>query len=315
MLTWNELENPWLIAAWPGPGNVGLGAGRYLVDNLPGAVSPMHPPTALCEIDGVKIKNGLASADTSHAMFHTWKDPDRHQDMVIFTDHSPPSAGSYAYSAKVIDYAVRRGVTRLVTFASMATERYPAGGPHAVATERGILRKLRDLDVNIISGGRISGLYGAALAAAEKRGLEAVCLLGEVPNFAMKLPNPAAAHAILEVLVPMAGISLDFTELEHQVAAVDEKMGQWIRKIKHEADEQGFAVPDFLDANEEDDQEQNDADDEQRLDRQTQRRIEALFANARDDRSKAGELKAELDRHRVFPEYEDRFLDLFKKTE
>ena len=43
-------------------------------------------------------------------------------------------------------------------------------------------------------------------------------------------------------------------------------------------------------------------------------RIETLFAQAKSDRTKAFELKHVLDRLGVFKEYEDRFLDLFKKA-
>ena len=48
---------------------------------------------------------------------------------------------------------------------------------------------------------------------------------------------------------------------------------------------------------------------------QDEQHIERLFEQALQDRSKAYELKRELDRLEVFPEYEDRFLDLFKKPE
>ena len=44
-------------------------------------------------------------------------------------------------------------------------------------------------------------------------------------------------------------------------------------------------------------------------------RINRLFTQAAKDRSKAFELKQELDRLGVFKEYEDRFLDLFKHTD
>jgi hypothetical protein len=44
-------------------------------------------------------------------------------------------------------------------------------------------------------------------------------------------------------------------------------------------------------------------------------RVEELFDQAAKDRSKAFELKRELDRLGLFKEYEDRFLDLFKKAE
>lgn len=43
-------------------------------------------------------------------------------------------------------------------------------------------------------------------------------------------------------------------------------------------------------------------------------KIEELFQAAKGDRSKSFELKKELDRSGLFKEYEDRFLDLFKKN-
>ena len=55
--------------------------------------------------------------------------------------------------------------------------------------------------------------------------------------------------------------------------------------------------------------------DEEGLSPQDQELVERLFGQAQQDRSKAYELKRELDRLDVFSEYEDRFLDLFKKPE
>jgi hypothetical protein len=53
--------------------------------------------------------------------------------------------------------------------------------------------------------------------------------------------------------------------------------------------------------------------DEEGPSRDGRRRIEELFAQAKEDRATAYELKRELDKLGVFREYEDRFLDLFKK--
>jgi len=44
-------------------------------------------------------------------------------------------------------------------------------------------------------------------------------------------------------------------------------------------------------------------------------KIEKLFTQAKTDISKANELKSELDKWNIYKEYEDRFLDLFKKAE
>ena len=43
-------------------------------------------------------------------------------------------------------------------------------------------------------------------------------------------------------------------------------------------------------------------------------KIEKLFSQTGEDISKANELKSELDKWNVYKEYEDRFLDLFKKN-
>jgi hypothetical protein len=58
-----------------------------------------------------------------------------------------------------------------------------------------------------------------------------------------------------------------------------------------------------------------EAPEEEKLSARDKRRIDELFAQARLDRSKAYELKSELDRLDVFRDYEDRFLDLFKNAE
>jgi len=50
-----------------------------------------------------------------------------------------------------------------------------------------------------------------------------------------------------------------------------------------------------------------------RVDAEDEERIEQLFEQARENRSNAYELKRELDRLEIFKDYEDRFLDLFKK--
>lgn len=56
-------------------------------------------------------------------------------------------------------------------------------------------------------------------------------------------------------------------------------------------------------------------DEPEALPKPANEKIEQLFEEASRDTSKAVVLKRELDRWNVFKEYEDRFLDLFKKEE
>ncbi len=60
---------------------------------------------------------------------------------------------------------------------------------------------------------------------------------------------------------------------------------------------------------------QPETQEEEQLSPEDESHIERLFERAKDDRSRAYELKQELDRLDVFPDYEDRFLDLFKRPE
>jgi len=145
------------------------------------------------------------------------------------------------------------------------------------------------------------------LGVAAENGIPGACLLGEMPHVFVQLPYPKASLAVLEVFATMAGLNIDFTELREQAEAVEEKLGELfasmeraIRDDDESATEESFAPPE---------------PEEDRLDPQDERHVERLFEQARQDRSKAYELKRELDRLGAFKDYEDRFLDLFQKPE
>ncbi|HUG92656.1 MAG TPA: hypothetical protein VML55_17580 [Planctomycetaceae bacterium] len=65
----------------------------------------------------------------------------------------------------------------------------------------------------------------------------------------------------------------------------------------------------------EEDEYRSEPPEEERLSDFDRQRIESLFESAAQDRARAFELKQELDRLKVFKEYEDRFLDLFRPAE
>jgi proteasome assembly chaperone (PAC2) family protein len=119
-----------------------------------------------------------------------------------------------------------------------------------------------------------------------------------------QLPYPKASQAILEVFTTITGIKLDFTELAEQVRVMDQQLGELLARV-----EQAYG-PQFPD------QEEGyspEPAEEEPIGPARRQHIEALFQQAAKDRAKAFELKQELDRLGVFKEYEDRFLDLFKK--
>jgi hypothetical protein len=195
----------------------------------------------------------------------------------------------------------------------MATQLTPGTPPRvfAVATNAATLQQVQEVNVELLEDGQITGLNGLLLAAGAERGLHGTCLLGELPYFAVGVPNPRAAKAVLERFTELAGIELDFTDLEQQAQAMDENLEQLMEQMTQAAGEVG-----------EEEAEEGDAEEETpaqpqppAVDPRTQRRIEAMFERARQDRAKAFELKRELDRLGIFKQYEDRFLDLFRNAQ
>ena len=72
----------------------------------------------------------------------------------------------------------------------------------------------------------ISGLNGLLLGVAKERNIEGICLLGEVPMYVTRMPNPMAALAITKVLTTMLGLEVDLTELGQQAREVKERIKQ-----------------------------------------------------------------------------------------
>jgi hypothetical protein len=107
----------------------------------------------------------------------------------------------------------------------------------------------------------------------------------------------------------LSGVQVDLTELSEQTDAMNDKLGELLAQAEEAMHEVQPAE------DEEDEEEFAPPADEPRLSAVEEKRIERLFDQARQDKSKAYELKQELDRLELFADYEDRFLDLFKKGE
>jgi hypothetical protein len=112
----------------------------------------------------------------------------------------------------------------------------------------------------------------------------------------------------------MARIDLDLSELAAQARRTERELGQLLARIEEAiTDRQGRASPpEDEEAWKSEAGEKPEPRRETGLSDEDHHRIESLFKRAANDRSKAYELKAELDRLDVFHRYEDRFLELFR---
>jgi len=313
----DDLHNPWLVAVWPGMGNVALTAGTYLVEKLAARGLAELSARDLFDIEQVDIIEGVtAPTRMPRNLFFVWKDPAQKRDLLFFIGEAQPSSGGYAFCHRLLDFAIQRGVRRFFTFAAMANPQLtPTQVPRVlcVATEQKLLAEIQDFDVDILRDGQISGLNGVLLAAGAERGLEGICLMGELPYFAIGVPNPKASRAVLKVFSKMAEFKLDFRAISRQVKSMEKNLLELMEKMQQAKDsDQGFTIPEVAKQDEDKDEA---TEDRVVLDDRSQRLIESLFEKAGRDRSKAFELKQVLDRLDVFERYEDRFLDLFRKAD
>ena len=303
-----NLNHPWLVAVWPGMGHVAVSAGYYLMAKLGMEQLAEFSPAELFDVERVDVKEGIIQpALRPRSRLFVWHDPDGQRDIVVFIGEAQPQSGKYAFCHQLIETAQDLGVERVFTFAAMATQMHPEHESRlfAATTDEAFLGELRQLDLLLLEDGHIGGLNGVLLAAAAEAGLPGVCLLGEMPHVFLQFPFPKASLAVLETFQIIAGISLDLTELAEEAEAMDQKLGEILARVQESISHGESVEEDYS----------PEPPEEPRITAREEQRIEDLFRQAGQDRSKAYELKQELDRLDIFKDYEDRFLDLFKPSE
>ncbi len=312
-------REPWMVAVWPGMGNVAIGAGAFLVNRLGMRAVEEVAAREHFDIQQVEVSKGLIKAPRlPRTVIYEWRGGAKARDLYVLVGEAQPSVGAYPFCHLLIERAAARNIRRIVTFASLASQLHPSQDPRlrAVATDQALLNELARLEVQPLDEGQIGGLNGVLLGAAAERGIPAICLLAEIPFFAAGVPNPKASKAVLEIFKTLAGVELDLTPLAEQARTVDKALIDLLDRMKQAAREaSGEEEEGFLPAPADDEEEHEEEEPKPTIDPAVRARLERLFEEARTDRDKAFQLKEELDRHGVFREYEGRFLDLFKRAE
>jgi proteasome assembly chaperone (PAC2) family protein len=311
-----ELVRPWLVAAWPGMGGVAQIAVTYLVQKLGARPMVELDPASFFEVSSIRVQGGLVQpSELPRSVFYGWKNPGTGQDLLILLGDRQPSGDIPRYGDALLEIAAQHAVERVITFAAMGTPIHPQAQPRVfgIATTAALLDELKRSDVVLLEEGEISGLNGVFLAAAAARGLAGLGLLGEFPFFASPVPNPKASAAVLRVFGALAGVEIDLADLLSDAERIERGLVQHLERLQqaaqlaaHGAEGETPEEPTFPRPEE--------TPREREIPPEVERKIEKLFEQAKRDRSKALALKAELDRHRLFKHYEDRFLDLFKQA-
>lgn len=309
-----RLKDPYLITAWPGMGEVAYKAASYLIEKLEAKEIAEIKSENFFYLTGSIIQDGILQLpELPFNKFYYWKNPSLKRtknDLLIFLSNAQPDlAKAEDYSKLIIKTAKLFGVKRVISFAAMPQPIDHNQQPQVwfSSTSLELNNLLKNYNLNLMSEGQISGMNGLFLALAKKEDLEGFCLLGEIPLYTIQIENPKASYAVLKVLSKILDISIDFTALVEQIRIIEDEINKLFDYLKL-----GSSSPGPI-GEEEIEKIKKSLSQLTKLPLSVKEKIEKLFEQAKHDISKATQLKAELDKWNVYKEYEDRFLDLFKK--
>jgi proteasome assembly chaperone (PAC2) family protein len=84
--------------------------------------------------------------------------------------------------------------------------------------------------------GTIAGLNGLLLAVAKKKGLEGICLMGEIPDWLSRtpFPFPKASKSVLEVFADILEIGIDLSEMDNMANQIEEVIANIYKEFPSE---------------------------------------------------------------------------------
>jgi hypothetical protein len=314
-----RLKKPYLVVAWPGMGEVAFKAAEYLIRELKAQEFARIIPDDFFYLSGSVISGGILEIPLlPQGKFYYWKNPatkpvsSGKNDLVIFLSNAQPDLSKAdSYAKIIIGLAKDLGVESVVSFASMpqATDHTQDSGVWFAATDQKIKESLKKYNFAALVDGQISGMNGLFLGIAKRAGLKGFCLLGEIPLYTIQIENPKASAAVLTALSKISNIPINVTSLKEQARAMENEINKLLEYLK--LGNSGVSAPI---GEEEVELIKKTLSQLTNLPVSAKEKIEQLFEESRLNIAKAKELKIQLDKWNVYKEYEDKFLDLFRKN-
>jgi len=233
-----ELKRPFMVAGWPGMGGVAIIAANYLKQKLNASELGEIEPHDFFSPAQVLIKDHIVQRpEFPSSKFFFWDKGDEH-DLIIFVGNAQPDRG-YEFSGRVVDVAEEFHVERIYTGAAFPLFIHHSREPKVwgTVTKQELIEYLRSYGVMLMEEGSIGGLNGLLLGVGQERGIEGVCLLGEIPVYATQIANPSASRAVLEVLARMLGVEVDMSELSAWAEQMQPAMEKLYEALPEQAKE------------------------------------------------------------------------------
>ena len=232
-----RLTEPVLIASWPGIGNIGIIAVEMLREAVRAEEFGEIEPWDFLYPERVLIKDGeLEGLEFPSSKFYFKKTEKK--DLIFFVGEEQPSEGrgfyaegrkAYQMANLVLDVALKFGCRRVYTSGAAVAPIHHTMIPRvwAVPNTDDLIHEVKSYENTILMSdiegrggqGSIAGLNGLLLGVARERGLDAICMMGEIPIYlqGFALPYPKASKSVLEVLTASLGIKIGMGEIDELI--------------------------------------------------------------------------------------------------
>jgi proteasome assembly chaperone (PAC2) family protein len=236
-----ELENPQMLACWPGMGNIGTIAAEQLTRQSGVEEAGEIEPWDFFYPRKVTIRSGVLTQMEFPSSKFYFKKLGK-SDLIVFKGDEQPTEdrSTYAGGKKalqmanlVLDAAEKFGCRRIYTSCAAISQTHHSlkSKVWASSSRKDLNKEMQNQENTILMSeaeGRrryssIPGLNGILLGLARQRGMDAVCLMGEIPDYLVQvqLPYPRASKAVLEVLSGLLETEIDYSQLDEMIARVD----------------------------------------------------------------------------------------------
>ena len=243
-----------MIVGWPGICNVGI----ITVETLRQAVQAEElgeiEPWDFFYPNKVFINASILSdIGFPSSRFYFKRLPER--DLLFFVGEEQPATRESAYAEGkrayemanlVLDVAQKYNCRRIYTSgAAIAITHHSLNSKvWAVANNAELLSELRSYDNTILMSevegrgnhGSITGLNGLLIGAAKRRGIDGICLMGEIPDYLSRIPfpYPKASKAVLDTLAKIIGINTKYNALDDMIVQMEIVVGDVYQQFPQE---------------------------------------------------------------------------------
>lgn len=239
-----KVNKPIMLAGWPGIGSIGILSVVTLRRILGAEEFGLIEPWELFYPRKVVIRGGvLDDLEFPSNTFYCARLPNC--DLIFFVGEEQPTMGRGQYAEgrhawemanMVIDVAEELGCKRIYTSGAAVSAIHHTTRPRVWATPNtpSLIKELKRYpNIVLMSGvegregqGSITGLNGLLLGVARQRGIDAACLMGEIPQYLAEIPfaYPRGSRAVLEVLSSALRVEVDYTAINHLVERSDREI-------------------------------------------------------------------------------------------